>query len=361
MNAIRLPGLARPTHNPPERPRRSVAVIQANERDVSAAGIRSSSQSQHSLPSIHQLHPDLPPAGPQPSSAIAGASYVRQQSVGYPVASGSSLGSRPAPDESDPEFGDQQEPPKKKRRRQALSCTECKRRKIKCDRAQPCGPCVRRGEHHKCQWHIIEPMEKYVTRTEYDELKAKVFELEAMVKHTAMPARLNMHSSAVPMAPGPPVDSVQGTAIMPYHHTTSCPPTYHTTMANIRSSHHGESSMSSNRPLQLAAIHSPTSSSRPPTSHGSPTHSVSMAVSPVDPGPSSASPPASDLVTAPEPSRSAIASSRRASLSLAAITTPFTPDSHPHSQSKKYSAQTPTLQGQRLRQVSVPSGSVQVV
>lgn len=32
-------------------------------------------------------------------------------------------GSRPAPDESDPEFGDQQEPPKKKRRRQALSCT----------------------------------------------------------------------------------------------------------------------------------------------------------------------------------------------------------------------------------------------
>ncbi|KDQ27102.1 hypothetical protein PLEOSDRAFT_168663 [Pleurotus ostreatus PC15] len=29
---------------------------------------------------------------------------------------------------------DTEQPPKKKRRRQALSCTECKRRKIKCDR-----------------------------------------------------------------------------------------------------------------------------------------------------------------------------------------------------------------------------------
>ena len=25
-------------------------------------------------------------------------------------------------------------------------------------RAQPCGPCTRRGEPSKCQWHIIEPM-----------------------------------------------------------------------------------------------------------------------------------------------------------------------------------------------------------
>jgi Fungal Zn(2)-Cys(6) binuclear cluster domain len=49
-------------------------------------------------------------------------------------------------------------PPKKKRRRQALSCTECKRRKIKCDRVQPCAPCKKRGEGDKCQWHILEPV-----------------------------------------------------------------------------------------------------------------------------------------------------------------------------------------------------------
>ncbi|THU96215.1 hypothetical protein K435DRAFT_778669 [Dendrothele bispora CBS 962.96] len=48
------------------------------------------------------------------------------------------------------------QPNKKKRRRQALSCTECKRRKIKCDRKQPCSPCTRRGEQAKCQWHVVE-------------------------------------------------------------------------------------------------------------------------------------------------------------------------------------------------------------
>lgn len=53
-------------------------------------------------------------------------------------------------------------PPKKKRRRQALSCTECKRRKIRCDRVQPCVPCKKRGEGDKCRWHILEPVCVYL-------------------------------------------------------------------------------------------------------------------------------------------------------------------------------------------------------
>ena len=36
---------------------------------------------------------------------------------------------------------DAAEPPRK-RRRPALSCLECRRRKIKCDRVRPCGPCT---------------------------------------------------------------------------------------------------------------------------------------------------------------------------------------------------------------------------
>ena len=32
--------------------------------------------------------------------------------------------------------------PPRKRRRPALSCVECRKRKIKCDRNRPCGPCV---------------------------------------------------------------------------------------------------------------------------------------------------------------------------------------------------------------------------
>ncbi|KAF7345709.1 C6 transcriptional factoral factor [Mycena venus] len=79
------------------------------------------------------------------------------------------------------------EPPKKKRRRQALSCTECKRRKIRCDRTQPCAPCVRRGDQAKCQWHVVEPAaEKYVPRSEYDTLRTRVDSLEE-----ALRARVN--------------------------------------------------------------------------------------------------------------------------------------------------------------------------
>ncbi|QRV88596.1 Fungal specific transcription factor domain [Ceratobasidium sp. AG-Ba] len=52
------------------------------------------------------------------------------------------------------------EAPKKRRRRQALSCTECKRRKIKCDRQHPCGPCARRSEADKCHWNVVEPADK---------------------------------------------------------------------------------------------------------------------------------------------------------------------------------------------------------
>ncbi|KAJ7113241.1 hypothetical protein C8R43DRAFT_132410 [Mycena crocata] len=74
-------------------------------------------------------------------------------------------------------------PPKKKRRRQALSCTECKRRKIRCDRTQPCSPCVRRGDQAKCQWHVVEPAaEKYVPRAEHDALRADHEALRARVE-----------------------------------------------------------------------------------------------------------------------------------------------------------------------------------
>lgn len=32
---------------------------------------------------------------------------------------------------------------RRKRRRPALACDECRRRKVKCDRALPCGPCIK--------------------------------------------------------------------------------------------------------------------------------------------------------------------------------------------------------------------------
>ncbi|KAG9018775.1 hypothetical protein FRB90_009779 [Tulasnella sp. 427] len=106
------------------------------------------------------------------------------------------------------------QPLKKKRRRQALSCTECKRRKIKCDRQNPCSPCTRRGEADRCRWATQEPIpdsispfsssEKFVTRQEYDLLHQKVLQLETIVAGLAPRAFLpGLDPLNLPMAPPP--------------------------------------------------------------------------------------------------------------------------------------------------------------
>lgn len=107
-------------------------------------------------------------------------------------------------------------PPKKKRRRQALSCTECKRRKIKCDRQQPCAPCTRRGEQSKCQWHVVEPAEKYVTRTEYDELKARFEQLETLV-HRLVPSINASHIQHAPQLQSPSLHTHPQASHQPQH------------------------------------------------------------------------------------------------------------------------------------------------
>ncbi|KAF9029618.1 hypothetical protein BDZ89DRAFT_1159722 [Hymenopellis radicata] len=110
----------------------------------------------------------------------------------------------------DEEEEEEEEPPKKKRRRQALSCTECKRRKIRCDRNQPCAPCTRRGEQSKCVWSPAEPAEKYVTRQEYDELRERVTQLEALVQRlsggtaASAPSTSTAGPSTLPYSPYPP-------------------------------------------------------------------------------------------------------------------------------------------------------------
>ncbi|KAG8951828.1 hypothetical protein FRC04_005520 [Tulasnella sp. 424] len=106
------------------------------------------------------------------------------------------------------------QPVKKKRRRQALSCTECKRRKIKCDRQNPCSPCTRRGEADRCRWATQEPIpdaispfsssEKFVTRQEYDLLHQKVLQLETIVAGLAPRAFLpGLDPLNLPMGPPP--------------------------------------------------------------------------------------------------------------------------------------------------------------
>ncbi|KZT70081.1 hypothetical protein DAEQUDRAFT_223060 [Daedalea quercina L-15889] len=341
-----------------------------SDRDLSPPGRPGPSRPQQSLPPIRELHPDLPPTLPAPlsPSALGSVAYGHLHSPSYPVASGSSLGHRRSVDDSDGE-GDMQEPPKKKRRRQALSCTECKRRKIKCDRAQPCGPCTRRGEPQKCQWHIIEPMEKYVTRAEYDDLKAKVIELEALVNRLTAgslplpPARMAAPAAPVSSAPVPRVEPIQGTAITPYHAAPppSMPPSiYHAMPPSRPLPARSESSSHPHRQHRQAAARSPSQSSRPSTSQGSSQHTAAAASPATEPLYFSTSPHAPPSVpSTPVPGSSGSVSSRRASLSVAAITHPhpYRPESRPPSPPKKSNAQTLPPPGQRLRLEQLHTGS----
>ncbi|PCH37929.1 hypothetical protein WOLCODRAFT_142321 [Wolfiporia cocos MD-104 SS10] len=349
----------RPPHSPTDRTQAAHAARPGGSVMSPISGV--GPLHQQPLPPIRHLHPDLPlRATMHTPHAQSTSAYEHPHAGGYaaPVALGSNPTSmRPPADDSDAD-GDSQEPPKKKRRRQALSCTECKRRKIKCDRAQPCGPCVRRGEHSKCQWHIIEPMEKYVTRAEYDELKARVSELEALVHRlsvgspTTLPTRSGVSPPSVSLVPGPHYD--QGTAITPYQQSPhpSGPAPYHGMQHAAHSVGRFEPSGAYTHTSRLVAPRSPTSPTHPPSSHGLAGRSGPAIMSPTEPH----RPPMYMLSSSsiPPPSNagsSGTATSRRASLSLAAITNPSTPEAEhrPPSSPKKAHAQTLALSGQRLR------------
>ncbi|KAJ4486376.1 hypothetical protein J3R30DRAFT_3446241 [Lentinula aciculospora] len=174
----------------------------------------SSATFQTPLPSIRHLHPYLPPSGGMSQqSQLEGTSYSHT----HPTHATSRFESDTFGHvvDSENEDADPQGPPKKKRRRQALSCTECKRRKIKCDRNQPCAPCTRRGEQAKCQWHVVEPVEKYVSRAEYDELKMRFEHLENTVHRLVAMNPGAIRSAGAPLAS----PAVAGTA----QHVTGIP------------------------------------------------------------------------------------------------------------------------------------------
>ncbi|GLB39970.1 putative GAL4-like Zn(II)2Cys6 (or C6 zinc) binuclear cluster DNA-binding domain [Lyophyllum shimeji] len=282
-----------------------------------------------SLPSIRQLHPYLPPSGlsqHQPGS-LEGPPYMYAAPPQFVPHAGLSdqslLGSRKtsemfAIESEGDEMETSREPPKKKRRRQALSCTECKRRKIKCDRSQPCAPCTRRGEQSRCQWHIVEPTEKYVTRTEFDELKARYDELFEQVQRlqAAMAIPPYYHMGIAPGVPGAPAEAVPS-------FSSSGPLSYQPAMPASQAYH-------MNAPSQGPQRFIKSDDTQTPPRH----HQRATVTSPAQ---SSTRPPQNDK----SPTSAA---ARTSPLSLASITSPF----HRDPQSKNCRAQTLTL-GQRLR------------
>ncbi|KAN0063512.1 hypothetical protein ACQY0O_003959 [Thecaphora frezii] len=74
----------------------------------------------------------------------------------------------------------------KRRKRAILSCTECKQRKIKCDRNVPnCSSCVRRGVAHLCRWgderDDMASTQKAITPS-VAALMARIAQLESQVR-----------------------------------------------------------------------------------------------------------------------------------------------------------------------------------
>lgn len=353
--------------SPPDRDR--IPPVSA----VAAAGpSQPSNRSQTTLPPIHQLHPGLAHTAMQ-HSPPTGPSYM--QGATYPLTSTSSLGVRGAPEDSDQEASQGRQ--KQKRRRQALSCTECKRRKIKCDRANPCGPCVRRGEQTKCQWHIIEPMEKYVTRAEFDELKARVQELEAVLRgapptHSSSGSisRRASVSAMMPMTSGPAPEPIQGTAITPYqaYGTPGAVSSYSLRPASPRSPVRGGEASPYHRIPNPGATRSPTIGYRPPSNmpggSGGAARAGPSGPPPPPPAPTSSNASAASPHSPPKPlspSLSTLRASapRRQSISLADLTSPYNTEPKPPPPPKNYSAQTTALPGHRLRP-SPPPGPERV-
>ncbi|GAA5984284.1 hypothetical protein JCM11641_005902 [Rhodosporidiobolus odoratus] len=88
---------------------------------------------------------------------------------------------RSAGDEED----DDDEAPRKKGRL-VLSCTECKRRKVKCDRKVPCSACIRRGAPESCLWDaegsIMPDIQPFALATQFSEVSGRLEEIEAFLQ-----------------------------------------------------------------------------------------------------------------------------------------------------------------------------------
>ncbi|KAJ5087971.1 hypothetical protein N7456_011587 [Penicillium angulare] len=88
-----------------------------------------------------------------------------------------------------------------KRPRMAISCSECRRRKIKCDRNIPCMACVRRGMPGSCRWENakVEPSpQPFALKTQVDDLQRQLESLQETLK--TLPAEV---VKAVTMAQQP--------------------------------------------------------------------------------------------------------------------------------------------------------------
>ncbi|GAA5873325.1 hypothetical protein JCM16303_001092 [Sporobolomyces ruberrimus] len=98
-----------------------------------------------------------------------------------------SVGGDPDDDENGSQYGNGEDskPNKKKHKgRAVLSCGECKRRKVKCDRKIPCATCIARGQADKCAWDdpLARPEgQPFALASQYDDVLARLDRIEGFL------------------------------------------------------------------------------------------------------------------------------------------------------------------------------------
>ncbi|GAA6022558.1 hypothetical protein JCM10207_006585 [Rhodosporidiobolus poonsookiae] len=132
----------------------------------------------------YQLPPFSNPGSPLGSAPIAGGSRAPA-----PVKKAARKSSHV---DEDDDNADEAGGHAKKRSKQSLSCGECKRRKIKCDRKIPCSSCIKRGAADQCNWEDakIEPEKQpFALVDDVDELRERLGLIERFLNTLPMPLK----------------------------------------------------------------------------------------------------------------------------------------------------------------------------
>ncbi|GAA5885525.1 hypothetical protein JCM6882_007453 [Rhodosporidiobolus microsporus] len=163
-----------------------------HERE-SSTGSATSSAGQMSFVAPADLSPPPPAAGgggssgaPRSGASSRRASNEQQQhspTVESPVSEKSAGSSRKKANDEEGSGKKGKGGGKKTRNRKPSSCAACRKRKLRCNRADPCDQCTAKGEAHLCNWDGAEPLYKVRNEADTEELKNQVARLESLVRY----------------------------------------------------------------------------------------------------------------------------------------------------------------------------------
>ncbi|GAA5892345.1 hypothetical protein JCM6882_003644 [Rhodosporidiobolus microsporus] len=117
-----------------------------------------------------------PPPAPSLTAPLPGA--ASSSATDSPAQKKRARTETPAAQGADDDDGDDASGTRKKRL--PLSCGECQRRKIKCDRKVPCGACVRRKRTDYCTFDDDDPVTPYALNSEVRAIQRRLAHLESL-------------------------------------------------------------------------------------------------------------------------------------------------------------------------------------